>query len=189
MILPLNARALWLGAGLSASAPGSFRRRPASRCAKRLKENWPPAFAGARIKSGHDEGERLAASPLHLADLLGDGDGALGHDEMQALDHVPVHHDDTLLLVLGLAEGVDDLAGPIDLFLRRREDLVAGADLARMDQRLAVHAENAAALALIAQTLLVAEVVVDAIDDVELVGARGDQGHGEPGHHGETVVQ
>ena len=72
---------------------------------------------------------------------------------------------------------------------RRREDLVAGPDLARMDQRLAVHAEGAAALALLAQAVLVPEVVIDAVDDVEAVGARGDQGHGEPGHDGEAVVQ
>ena len=108
---------------------------------------------------------------------------------MQPLDHAPLDHDHALLLVLGMTEGVDHLARPVDLLLRRREDLVAGPDLARMDQSLAVHAEGAAALAFVTQALLVAEVVIDAVDDVEAIGARGDEGHGEPGHHGEAVMQ
>ncbi len=58
-----------------------------------------------------------------------------------------------------------------------------------VDQRLAVHAERAAALALLAQAKLVPEVVIDPVDDVEAVGARGDQGHGEPRHDGEAVMQ
>ena len=66
---------------------------------------------------------------FHLADLLGDGDGALGHGEMQPLDHAALDHDHALLLVLRLAEGVDHLARPLDLLARRREDLVAGPDL------------------------------------------------------------
>ena len=126
---------------------------------------------------------------FHLADLLGDGHGALGHDEMQPLDHAALDHDDALLLVLGMAEGVDHFPRPIDLLLRRGEDLVAGPDLARMDQSLAVHAEGATALALLAQALLVLEVVIDAVDDVEAVGACRDERHGEPGNHGEAVMQ
>ena len=59
-----------------------------------------------------------------------------------------------------------------------------------MDQGLAVHhAEGAATLAFHAQALLVAEVVIDAVDDVEAIGARRDKGHGEPGHDGEAVMQ
>src|SRR6188474_1199282 len=109
------------------------------------------------------------AGAFHLADLLGDGNGALGHGEMQPLDHTPLDYDHALLLVLRMAEGVDDPPRPVDLLLRRREDLVAGSDLARMDQSLAVHAEGAPALAFITQALLVAEVVIDAVDDVEAI--------------------
>src|SRR5262245_63866279 len=119
-------------------------------------------------------GRPLDAGGLHLANLLGDGDGALGHGEMQPLDHAALDHDHALLLVLGVTEGIDDLARPVDLLLRRREDLVARPDLARMYQSLAVHAEGAAALTLLAQALFVAEIVIDTVDDVEAVGTRGD---------------
>src|SRR4029078_6262085 len=86
------------------------------------------------------------ASLLHLADLLGDGNGALGHAEMQPLDHAPLDHDHALLLVLLLPEGVDHPARPLDLLARRREDLIARPDLVGVDQRLAVHAKGAAPL-------------------------------------------
>ena len=36
---------------------------------------------------------------------------------------------------------------------------------------------------------VVAEVVVDAVEDVEPVGARRDDGHGQPRHDGDAVVQ
>jgi hypothetical protein len=52
----------------------------------------------------------LDAGSLHLADLFGDGDGALGHTEMKPLDHAPLDDDHALLGVLGLSESVDDLA-------------------------------------------------------------------------------
>src|SRR5690242_1224846 len=115
----------------------------------------------------------LGASRLHLAYLLGDRDGALGHAKMQSLHHAAFHDDDALLLALGPAEGIDDLARPLDFLARRREDFVARRDLARVDQRLAVHAERAAPLAFLAQAKLVLEVVIDAVDDVEAIGARG----------------
>src|SRR5262249_43960766 len=105
---------------------------------------------------------------------------------MQPLDHAALDHDHALLLVLGVTEGIDDLARPVDLLLRRREDLIARPDLARMNQSLAVHAEGAAALTLLAQALFVAEIVIDAVDNVEAVGTRGDQRHGKPRHHGEA---
>ena len=64
-----------------------------------------------------------------------------------------------------------------------------GRHLRGVDQRLAVHAERAAVLAFLAEADLVAEVVVDAVEDVEAVGARGDDGHGQPRHDGDAVVQ
>ena len=48
-----------------------------------------------------------------------------------------------------------------------REHLVAGGDLAGVDQRLAVHAEDAALLAFGAKARFVAKIIVDAVDDVE----------------------
>src|SRR5262249_49611157 len=129
------------------------------------------------------------AGGFHIAYLLGDGDGALGHGEMQPLDHAALDHDQALLLVLGLAEGVDDLPRPFDLLARRREDLVARPDLIGVDQCLAVHAKRATTLTLLAQAKLVLEVVIDAVDDVEAIGAGGDQRHGKPGHHGKAVMQ
>src|SRR5689334_17210388 len=126
----------------------------------------------------------LGAGHLHLADLLRDRDGALRHAEVQPLHHAAFDHDDAFLLVLGPAECLDDLARPLDLLLGRREDLVAWADLARVNQGLTVHAERAATLALLPEAHLVPELVVDSIDNVEAVGARGDQRHGKPRHDG-----
>ncbi len=107
---------------------------------------------------------------------------------MQAFDHAAVDGDDAFAGVLRLGEGGDDLAGPVDFAFGRREDLIARADLRGVDQGLAVHAERAALLTFSAQAVFVAEVVVDAVDDVELVGAGGGHGHGKPGDDGQTVV-
>ena len=93
-------------------------------------------------------------------------------DEMQPLDHAPFNHDHALTGVLRLAEGVDHFPRPIDLLLGRGEDLVAGGNLARMDQGLAIHAQRPPAFALLAQAKLVAEIVIDPVDDVEAVRAR-----------------
>jgi hypothetical protein len=60
---------------------------------------------------------------------------------------------------------------PRDLVLGRGEDVVARGDLGRVDERLAVHAQAAALLALGAESGLVLEVVVDAVEHVEAVGA------------------
>src|SRR5262245_65797826 len=92
---------------------------------------------------------------------------------MQPLDHASLDHDHALLLVLGQPEGVDDLSRPFDLLARRREDLVARPDLIGVDQCFAVHAKRAATLTLLAQAKLVLEVVIDAVDDVEAIGASG----------------
>ena len=69
------------------------------------------------------------------------------------------------------------------------EKISCRGNLARMDQGLAIHAQRPPAFALLAQALLILEVVVDAIDDVESVGTCRSEGHGEPRHDREAVVQ
>src|SRR4029450_2233942 len=131
----------------------------------------------------------LSAGGLHLADGLGNINRALCHTEVKPLHHAPLHDNHALLRVLRLPEGGDDLARPVDLFPRRREDVVAGRDLARVDQRLAVHTKRAAVFAFLAQAALVAEVVIDAVEDVKMISAGRDNGHGEPWHDSEAIMQ
>src|SRR5207249_2451718 len=73
------------------------------------------------------------------------------------------HH--TAALPRCLFEGLDDPAGPGDLFLGGGEDAVARFDLPRVDQRLAVEAELAALYALGLEARQVLHVVVDAVED------------------------
>ena len=61
---------------------------------------------------------------------------------------------------------------------RRRKDRVAGLDLVGVDDGLAVEAHVARLRAFARKALRVAEVVVDAVEDVEAIGARRrDAGH------------
>src|SRR6516225_8580289 len=130
-----------------------------------------------------------SAGGLHLVDSLGNVDRALGHTEVKPLHHAPLHDNHALLGVLRLPEGGDDLTGPVHLLLSGREDFVAGRNLAWVDERLAVHAKRAAVLALLAQAELVAKVVIDAVEDVEVISPGGDNGHGEPRHNSEAIMQ
>ena len=77
-------------------------------------------------------------------DRIGDRDGAPGHVGVQPLHHLTVERNRATRGVLRPLERRDDLAGLRDFLRRRREDGVAGLDLAGMDQRLAVEAEIAA---------------------------------------------
>src|SRR5215831_5172820 len=130
-----------------------------------------------------------SAGGLHLTDGFGNIDRALGHTEVKPLHHASLHNYDAFLGVLRLPEGGDDLAGPVYLLLSGREDFVAGRNLARVNQRLAVHAKRAAVLALLAQATLVAKVVIDAVEDIEVISPGGDNGHGEPRHDSEAIMQ
>ena len=89
----------------------------------------------------------------------------------------------------GWRKGRDDLARPGDFLLRGREHLVTGLDLRGMDQRLAVHAEGAALLAFGAETLLIPEIIIHAVDHIEAKGARRQHLHGQPWHDGEPVAE
>ena len=66
-----------------------------------------------------------------------------GHVGVQPLHHLAIELDRAARGVFRLLERRDDLAGVRDFLGRRREDRVAGLDLAGMDQRLAVEAEIA----------------------------------------------
>src|SRR5262245_13807533 len=93
---------------------------------------------------------RSSAGRFHLANGLGNVDRALGHTEMKPLHHAPLHDNDAPLRVLGLLKGGNDLARPVYLLLSGREDFVAGRNLTRVDQRLAVHPERTAVFAFLA---------------------------------------
>ena len=106
---------------------------------------------------------------------------------MQPFHHPPVERDDALAAVFRLLEGGENLACRGLLLGARSEGLVGGGDLARMDQRLAVHAEYAALPAFGPKTVLVLDVIVDAVDDVEAMGACRRNAGREPGEHGRPL--
>ena len=94
---------------------------------------------------------------------------------MQALDHAAGERDDAEAGVVRRGECLDHLPRPGDLFLGvGREGLVGDRHLARVDQRLAVHAQVAALLAFGAEALAIVEVVEGAVEDGEAVGAGGE---------------
>ncbi len=102
------------------------------------------------------------------------------HVGVQALDHAAVDLDDAFVLVLRQVEGGDDFPRPLNLLRRRREGLVAGRDLLRVDQRLAVEAKIARPPAFLCKSFRVAEFVIDAVEDIEAVGARGSHAIHQP---------
>src|SRR5215218_11076360 len=80
-------------------------------------------------------------------DRLVERNGAGRDVGVHALDHAALKRDHAAALVLGAREGGDDRPGVRDLLGRWREDRVRGADLAGVDEGLAVKAEIAALLA------------------------------------------
>ena len=74
--------------------------------------------------------------------------------------------------VLGQFERRNDLARLRDLVRRRREDRVAGVDVARMDQRLAVEAEIAALRAFGGKAVEIADIAVGPVEHFEPVRMR-----------------
>ena len=93
---------------------------------------------------------------------------------MQPLHHLSVELDRASRGVLRPFEGRDDLAGVRDFLRRRSEDRVAGLDLARMDQRLAVEAEIARLRAFLSKAVEIAEVAVGTVKNFEALGAGGE---------------
>src|ERR1700681_275989 len=105
-------------------------------------------------------------------DGVRDCNGALGHIGMQPLHHLAVELDRAARGVLGPLERRDDLAGVRDFLRRRRENRVAGFDLARMDQGLAVEAEIAALRAFQREAVDIAEVAIGSVENFEAISAR-----------------
>ena len=99
------------------------------------------------------------------------------------LDHAAVDLHHALALVLRQIERRDHLARLRDLVGARREHRVARPDLVRMDQRLAVEAHVARLRAFGLEALRIAEIVVDAVEDVDAVGVRGEQAARQPRQH------
>src|SRR5665647_3610627 len=88
----------------------------------------------------------------HCRDRIGDCNRAPCHIGVQPLYHLPVERNRAARGIFGLIERRDDLAGMRDLLRWRREDGVAGLDLARVDERLAVEAEIARLRAFLPKT-------------------------------------
>src|ERR1700687_4176264 len=93
---------------------------------------------------------------------------------MQPLPHLAVELDRAARGVLRPLERRDDLAGMRDFLRRRREDRVAGFDLARMDQGLAVEAQIAALRAFQREAVEIAEVAIGTVENFEAVRAGGE---------------
>src|SRR6185437_11622753 len=85
----------------------------------------------------------------------------------QPLDHPSVELDRAARNILRQFEGCNDLTRLVDLLRRRREDRIAGIDMARMDQRLAVKAEIAALRAFGGEAFEIADVAVGAVEHFE----------------------
>src|SRR5215207_11526119 len=113
-------------------------------------------------------GPQARRSRCPRPDSLVERDGAGRDVGVHALDHAALKRDHAAALVLGKREGGDDRPGVRDLLRRRREDLVCGADLAWVDEGLAVEAEVAARFAFGPEPGLVGKPVEDAVEDVEL---------------------
>ena len=96
-------------------------------------------------RRSRDPGFRAApvSGRPHRRAGLGDRHDLPRHLRVQPLDHAAFDLDDPLAGIFRKVEGGDDLLRPGDLFRRRRERGVAGRDLLRVDQRLAVETEIA----------------------------------------------
>ena len=100
---------------------------------------------------------------------------------MQQLRHPAVDLDHALAGVFRQRERGDHGAGAGDFIGGGREDGVARLDLAGMDQRLAVEAELQALTALRFEAGRVGDVVVDAVDRRQPLGACGGDGERQRG--------
>src|SRR5260370_212704 len=117
--------------GSISASPCSLGSRPSFSCGctMRAELNYPRTALRRGIARRRNCPRPVTPAPPHL--------GA------PPLHHPPVELARAARGVFGLLECRDDLARFRDLFRRRREDRVAGHDMAWMDQRLAVETEVA----------------------------------------------
>src|SRR5256885_2164488 len=81
----------------------------------------------------------------------------------------------TAPLGCGRLVGLEDVAGPVELLLARREHVVEDRDLVGVQRPLAVEAEDLGAPAVVAEALGVAHLDVRAVDDLQPVGPAGHE--------------
>src|SRR4051794_32052651 len=113
-----------------------------------------------------------ARSIRHPRDRIRNRDGPFRHVRMQSLHHPAVELNSTARGIFRPLERCDDVSRLLHFLGRRREDGVAGLDLTRMNQRLAVEAEIAALRAFLGKTIDIAEIAVGPVEDFEAVQAR-----------------
>src|SRR3954463_14800107 len=101
-----------------------------------------------------------ARSVRHASDRIRNRDGPFCHVRMQSLHHPAVQLNSTARGIFRPLERRDDVSRLRHFVGGRREDGVAGIDLAGMNQRLAVEAEIAALCAFLRKTISIAEIAV-----------------------------
>src|SRR3546814_2315115 len=94
---------------------------------------------------------------------------------MQQFGHLAVHPDRALALVFRLLESFDHRAGPDEVRLAGAEYRIAGIDLRRVYQALAVEAEHQPLPRFRFEQGEVAEFVAHAVEDGNTLRARGDR--------------
>ena len=109
------------------------------------------------------------------------GRDRVGHLEDRArhplrgrVDHLAVHGGRAPAVGLGLAQLLDDPAGPVHLGRRRAEHLVGERDLAGVDRPLALGPERGRAAGAGAEAVGVPEVAERSVDRAQPVGPAGD---------------
>src|SRR5579885_431088 len=120
-------------------------------------------------------------------DRLGNGDRAACHVGVQAFDHATLDRDNAPALVFRLVEGSNHLARLDDLFARWRKCLVARLDLAGMDESLAIKAKLDTLTAFSFKPVLIADVIVDAVENIDAVDARRGNAGCKPREHGRSA--
>ena len=99
-----------------------------------------------------------------------------GHLARGLVDHLVAEHDRAGAVVLGgLAVGVEDVPGPVELLLGGRVDLVEHRDLVGGEGPLAVVAEHPGALGELAEAVQLPDLEEGPVDDLQAVGPTGHE--------------
>src|SRR3984885_35291 len=117
------------------------------------------------------QGARLVRNPR---DRIRNRDGPFRHIGMKSLHHPAVELNSTARGIFRPLERRDDFSRLRHFLGGRRENRVAGLDLAGVNQRLAVEAEIAALRAFLRKAIDIAEIAVGTVEDFEAVQAGGE---------------